>query len=246
MTASNVTPWQWPPKVVLAAVDFGEASARAVTVAGLVASAFDATVRALHAERFEPPVYFTVDQIERLEAERHGAEIAARRHLAEFVGKATEYPAEAVVLNEPPVDAILHAAGGVDLIVMGSHRRRGPARWWLGSVAEATVQHSPRPVMVVPAGAVVSDRPTVLVAGTNPATDAWASELGRAGGDIIDRVLDIDHCTADRLDRADVIVLPLPVETAQRRASHLAQVLEECRHVVLVVPVEPTLERTSS
>ncbi|HEX8030439.1 MAG TPA: universal stress protein [Vicinamibacterales bacterium] len=231
---------------VLVGLDFDDASAAALKTAAVFARAWGATLSVLHAANDNMPTYFTASQLDQLEAEREQSRAAVARRVREFaeghVGAAV-----AVTIGEGPAqDAIVRVAPQFDVIVIGTHQRHGLARWWLGSVAEAIVQHSPRPVMVVPAGAVVSDRPTVLVAGTNPATDAWASELGRAGGDIIDRVLDIDHCTADRLDRADVIVLPLPVETAQRRASHLAQVLEECRHVVLVVPVEPTLERTSS
>lgn len=243
MTASNVTPWQWPPRVVLAAVDFGEASARAVTVAGLVASAFDATVRALHAERFEPPVYFTVDQIERLEAERHGAEIAARRHLAEFVGKATEYPAEAVVLNEPPVDAILHAAGGVDLIVMGSHRRRGPARWWLGSVAERVVRGATVPVLVARGGAApamdVFER--ILLVGEHSAPGARARECAASlaatfGGQLIEGG-QVQGCAADVMERATLVVMA----TAGERPSWgltdvVGSTLGACERPVLFVP----------
>ena len=38
---------------------------------------------------------------------------------------------------------------GLDLIVMGSHGRRGVRRWLLGSVAEVTVRHAPCSVLVV-------------------------------------------------------------------------------------------------
>lgn len=44
--------------------------------------------------------------------------------------------------------------GAYELVVMGSHGRRGIARWLLGSVAEATVRHAPCSVLVIkePAG----------------------------------------------------------------------------------------------
>jgi nucleotide-binding universal stress UspA family protein len=38
--------------------------------------------------------------------------------------------------------------GGFDLVVTGSHQRKGLNRWLLGSVAEATVRHSPCSVLV--------------------------------------------------------------------------------------------------
>jgi nucleotide-binding universal stress UspA family protein len=40
------------------------------------------------------------------------------------------------------------AGGDYDLVVMGSHGRRGLARWLLGSVAEATARHAPCPVLL--------------------------------------------------------------------------------------------------
>ncbi|WP_345795886.1 universal stress protein [Castellaniella sp. MT123] len=41
---------------------------------------------------------------------------------------------------------------GADLVVMGTHGRRGFQRLMLGSVAEAFVRRSPVPVMLIPAG----------------------------------------------------------------------------------------------
>jgi nucleotide-binding universal stress UspA family protein len=40
-------------------------------------------------------------------------------------------------------------AHGVDLVVMGTHGRRGMRRMVLGSVAERFVRHSPCPVLLV-------------------------------------------------------------------------------------------------
>ena len=55
-----------------------------------------------------------------------------------------------VVAAEPSrgiVDEAVHA--GADLIVIGSHGRRGLRRLFLGSVAEHVVRHSPIPILVV-------------------------------------------------------------------------------------------------
>ena len=41
------------------------------------------------------------------------------------------------------------AQGDYDLVVMGSHGRRGIVRWLIGSVAEATARHAPCSVLVV-------------------------------------------------------------------------------------------------
>ncbi len=38
---------------------------------------------------------------------------------------------------------------GVDLIIMSTHGRSGPARWALGSVADRVIRHSTVPVMAI-------------------------------------------------------------------------------------------------
>ena len=45
-----------------------------------------------------------------------------------------------------------------DLIVMGTHGRRGFQHLLLGSVAEAVVRHAPCPVLVVPQAKVRSEQ----------------------------------------------------------------------------------------
>jgi len=57
-------------------------------------------------------------------------------------------------VQAPPAYGIQEKAEDTryDLIVMGSHGRRGVRRWLLGSVAEVTVRHAPCSVLVVHAG----------------------------------------------------------------------------------------------
>lgn len=57
-------------------------------------------------------------------------------------------------VEEAPVNGIHDKleSGAYDLVVMGSHGRRGLRRLLLGSVAEATVRHAPISVLVVHAG----------------------------------------------------------------------------------------------
>ena len=47
--------WTYPPPRILVAVDFGDASSRALRVAGDLARAFDSTVTAVHSETCEAP-----------------------------------------------------------------------------------------------------------------------------------------------------------------------------------------------
>ena len=79
---------------------------------------------------------------------------AAIRELAELL------PEHAVGGNVPaacvrfgvPAEAIVHEARAwsADLLVLGTHRRRGAARFFLGSVAGTVLRHAPCSVLVVP------------------------------------------------------------------------------------------------
>lgn len=53
------------------------------------------------------------------------------------------------VENRPPVQAILDAEADHDLVVMGTHGRRGFNRWMFGSVAEGALRRAKRPFLLV-------------------------------------------------------------------------------------------------
>jgi nucleotide-binding universal stress UspA family protein len=65
--------------------------------------------------------------------------------------------AESRVLEGDPSEALVAAAvqEQADLIVLGSHGRRGMQRLLLGSVAETVVRTAPLPVLVVPVSVAV-------------------------------------------------------------------------------------------
>jgi nucleotide-binding universal stress UspA family protein len=69
--------------------------------------------------------------------------------------------AEGRVLEGSPAAALVREAHDprIDLIVAGSHGRRGVSRFLLGSVAEELVRTSSVPVLVVRTVAVASERP---------------------------------------------------------------------------------------
>lgn len=75
----------------------------------------------------------------------------ARRAMKKEVRRLSGVPVRPVVTEGPPADEILRQVKkqGCGLIVMGSHGRRGFARWVLGSVAERVVRGAACPVLVV-------------------------------------------------------------------------------------------------
>lgn len=59
--------------------------------------------------------------------------------------------AKSIVLRGVPADVILNYVrdNAVDLVIMATHGRSGPAKWTLGSVADRVLRQSVSPVMIV-------------------------------------------------------------------------------------------------
>ncbi|MCC6174958.1 MAG: universal stress protein [Chloroflexi bacterium] len=79
-----------------------------------------------------------------------------------------------------PGEQILAAARDhkADVIVMATHGRTGPARWWLGSVADHVVRHADRPVLLVSVRAIVAH-----VSGSHTVGDVMTRDPGWARRD---------------------------------------------------------------
>jgi nucleotide-binding universal stress UspA family protein len=54
--------------------------------------------------------------------------------------------------NRAPVQAILDAEEAHDLVIMGTHGRRGFNRWMFGSVAEGALRRAKRPFLLIRSG----------------------------------------------------------------------------------------------
>ncbi|HET7698005.1 MAG TPA: universal stress protein [Vicinamibacterales bacterium] len=237
---------------VLVGVDFDDASTAALKMAGVLARAWDADMTVFHSAPREVPVYFTPDQIEMLEAERGRDRERTADRIRALAAQHVPRPVRVVVEEGPPQDALRRMAASFDLLVVGTHRRHGARRWWLGSVAEAVVRQSPRPVLVVPAGAIVPEAPralTILSAGGDLGeTDAWAELLKTTFGGHVVRSATLDQCAPDRLRDTDLIVMSTAADrSTQPPSGPIAQVLMECVHPLLFVPSPAEmLERSSS
>lgn len=235
--------WRWPPRLIVAAVDFEPASARAVGMAGVIAAASGAVLRVVHAERLAAPPYFTVDQMARLEDERREATAEATAELQRFVRDLTPWPAAIVVVDGPPVDAVLETASGADLIVLGTHGRRGPSRWWLGSVAERVVRGADVPVLVTRADTLPRSElfeRTVLVGegeAMSAAARADAEALVAAVGGRLVSSHPIEACDLDVLAGASVVAVALPADRSRWGLSDVVtDALGRCARPVLFLP----------
>jgi nucleotide-binding universal stress UspA family protein len=205
------------PRSVLVAVDFGSASARAVSIGGGLAMASGAHLRLLHAETLEPPPYFTSEQVDGLERQRDATRRQAEQFLTHVGQRQTATPFETVLDDWPPVEAILRASEAADVVVMGTHGRRGLSRWWLGLVAERVLRDIEQPLLIVraeipaPVESVLS-RVLVHAAGSLVGTHAleYARTLAeRAHGDIFDRRHDLIEPALEQA-RATMLVAAAP------------------------------------
>ena len=245
------------PESVLVAVDFGDASARAVGLGGLIAEASGASLRLLHAESIEAPPYFTTEQIEVLTRQRQASRAQAEQYLLRFGRNQTKQPLTALVEDRSPVDAILNASLSADLVVMGTHGRQGPKRWWLGSVAERVLREVTRPLLIVRAemgppresaagqsGRGGSDGGAfarVLVHAAPPIEGAAALAYARAlasrfGGEVFDARGEALAAALDRT-RPTILVAAAPVPRPGSWLSHHGEALvRNCELPVLFVP----------
>ena len=147
------------PKTILVPVDFSDTSERALDYAVDLAKQLGAAVVVMHA--YELPVYgfpdgafvATVEMATRI---MNGAQAGLQAELDKHKGSGVEM--RTVLRQGTPVDEVHSVADEVkaDLIVVGTHGRRGLARALLGSVAENVIRTSARPVLAIRGG----DKPT--------------------------------------------------------------------------------------
>ncbi len=140
---------------VLYATDFSDASDRAFTAALTIAKSLDAKLTIVHVMGpvvpAVPGLYLDAVTLDQLDKQ---ARPWSARQLKALAGRASKAGVRATtVLNQggDPVIQILRAArsGRADLIVVGTHGRRGLPKLFLGSVAERIVRMAPCPVVTV-------------------------------------------------------------------------------------------------
>lgn len=145
-------------KRILVPVDFSECSRNALAKAEDVARAFEAELTVLHV--WEPPLYVFPEVMVDIPGEKSQtieqyARIRASEEMRDFIERTLSDPARGATKTRiecgHPSQGIVDVAteGAFDLIVMGTHGRRGLPHLLLGSIAEKVVRHAPCPVMTV-------------------------------------------------------------------------------------------------
>ncbi|MBK0421250.1 universal stress protein [Leucobacter sp. CSA2] len=136
-------------KTVVVGIDGSEASQKAIAFAAEEASTRGLPLTAVYA--WMPPLTPGLEYLwseELVSSQRSAAEEAIAIGVA---GLATRYPELEIrreIVQSPPVAALVDAARGAEMIVVGSRGRGGISRLLLGSVSHGVLQALPCPVVV--------------------------------------------------------------------------------------------------
>jgi nucleotide-binding universal stress UspA family protein len=137
-------------KNILVPMDFEPSSAEALEVAVGLAQTFDAKLTLLHV--WELPIYPYMEFMLNSEVIASIEDRAVKR-LDEALAKVRQQVPSAVSMLKTglPWGGIVDAIAELkpDLVVMGTHGRRGFTHLMLGSVAEKVLQLSPAPVLTI-------------------------------------------------------------------------------------------------
>jgi nucleotide-binding universal stress UspA family protein len=153
---------------LLVPVDFSDCSLDAVEYAVIVAQRAKAALTLLHV--LEPVSYgldFTFPHPDKREQQRESIKSRLDGLVSSLAS--AQVTADYLLCGGLPNDSILEAArtGSADMIVMGTHGRRGLSHALHGSVAESVLRHSPCPVLTVRSPTFHPDHRRVLTAQSN-------------------------------------------------------------------------------
>ncbi|MEM1117075.1 MAG: universal stress protein [Bacteroidota bacterium] len=212
-----------PFQTILCALDFEPGSARALVQAADLAARARADLHLLHVSPRGQKEDRTDDG---------SSEAAFGRRVAAFVNEALDRadafdalgPHVHRVQGASPVAGILGYARdiGADLVVVGTHGRRGLGHVLLGSVAGGTLRRSPVPVLVVPEQATGpgADAPVVIAADVSDLS-APAARLGADLAEAVGAPLLLAHARAVPADHlVGISGHPVPEAPSSRTESH--------------------------
>lgn len=133
-------------KRILCPIDFGPSSLKALALAKQIASENDAALYVLHVC---PAVFVPLSGKVTANV---APEQAAKDRLQQVAAKELAgVPHELLVTTGDAIERVtkVQSALSIDLIVMGTHGRRGVPRFFLGSVAESVIRKAACPVLTM-------------------------------------------------------------------------------------------------
>ncbi len=138
------------PRQIILPVDFSDCSIDAYEYGVDVAKWFDASLTLVHAIE---PLSYSLDfsLTHPLEDKANRKKIEQRMQDLTTVLKEQGLTAQYELVDKPSMEAIVKAGRSqeADLVVMGTHARKGLSRLLLGSTTAKVLQHSPYPVLTV-------------------------------------------------------------------------------------------------
>jgi nucleotide-binding universal stress UspA family protein len=136
-------------KNILFATDFSLCSKAALPYARVIAEHYGSTIHLVHVLAPEPMIEIPLDILPELDADRDVAKTEMKTLLS---GKALGKVAHTTTVERGHIWEVLASLiqeKSVDLIVLGTHGRRGLKKVMLGSVAEEVFRMTPCPVLTV-------------------------------------------------------------------------------------------------
>jgi nucleotide-binding universal stress UspA family protein len=158
-------------KNILYATDFSPCSQAAVPFLRAIAARYGATVHVVHVVASEARTSVPMDKLPELDAAQIDAESAMKALLASDPFRDIAHTATVERGHIWEVLASLVEEKSVDLIVLGTHGRRGLKKLILGSTAEQVFRLAPCPVLTVGPRITNEDRALASVAPILFATD---------------------------------------------------------------------------
>jgi nucleotide-binding universal stress UspA family protein len=235
------------PHAILIAVDFGEASSRAVAIGSALAERCGASLRLLHAGASDIPPYMTSGASPAVDS-RASHRARATDFLVDFGRRHAAGAFTPVVDDDAPVETILRESRSADLVVMGTHGRRGLSRWWLGSVAERVLRETAGPLLIVHAqkeAPPAADAFKRLVVHASPPLDGSAAMQYAAmlaacfDGAVADARYEPLEPALER-SRATLLVASTPAVRSGAWLSNIGEpIVRFCERPIVFVPEPP-------
>lgn len=141
---------------IVVGIDGSAESKRALRWAGNEARLRGARLRVVHVwalpHPFRRPGVDPALEADVIEMARRVAQDLVENELDALGDEVTGIDVTHAVVEGAPAPALLEAAEGADLLVVGSRGRGGFAALLLGSVSQQCAQHAPCPLVIVPPG----------------------------------------------------------------------------------------------